>query len=198
MSRDLGRDVPDLEKLYARKLWADFSHPKHAEPLTSCSSIPRPPWPILCIGQDIWLSSFVCLDIALWRTPILMTDEDSAGACSEGGMRVWKKRQEQNLAKDTPPKKGIWTPPPLLLVRFQVPAPSGVFPLQAQYTKSVTNPGLSTRSPLRVQKFLWRVCSVVSYPSFSFLGVEGGQPQLFILFRSGSKMRVVPRGKAEE
>ena len=24
MSRDLGRDVPDLEKLYARKLWADF------------------------------------------------------------------------------------------------------------------------------------------------------------------------------
>ena len=27
MSRDLGRDVPDLEKLYARKLWADFSHP---------------------------------------------------------------------------------------------------------------------------------------------------------------------------
>ena len=26
MSRDLGRDVPDLEKLYARKLWADFSH----------------------------------------------------------------------------------------------------------------------------------------------------------------------------
>ena len=27
-SRDLGRDVPDLEKLYARKLWADFSYPK--------------------------------------------------------------------------------------------------------------------------------------------------------------------------
>ena len=27
MSRDLGRDVPDLEKLYARKLWVDFSHP---------------------------------------------------------------------------------------------------------------------------------------------------------------------------
>ena len=27
MSRDLGRDVPDLEKLYARKLWAAFSHP---------------------------------------------------------------------------------------------------------------------------------------------------------------------------
>ena len=24
MSRDLGRDVPDLEKLYAGKLWADF------------------------------------------------------------------------------------------------------------------------------------------------------------------------------
>ena len=28
MSRDLGRDVPDLEKLYARKLWADFLHPE--------------------------------------------------------------------------------------------------------------------------------------------------------------------------
>ena len=28
MSRDLGRDVPDLEKLYAGKLWADFSYPK--------------------------------------------------------------------------------------------------------------------------------------------------------------------------
>ena len=26
MSRDLGRDVPDLEKLYARKLCADFSY----------------------------------------------------------------------------------------------------------------------------------------------------------------------------
>ena len=29
MSRDLGRDVPDLEKLYARKLWADFSYPTY-------------------------------------------------------------------------------------------------------------------------------------------------------------------------
>ena len=28
MSRDLGRDVRDLEKLYARKLWADFAYPK--------------------------------------------------------------------------------------------------------------------------------------------------------------------------
>ena len=27
ISRDLGRDVPDLEKLYARKLWADFPYP---------------------------------------------------------------------------------------------------------------------------------------------------------------------------
>ena len=27
MSRDLGQDVPDLEKLYARELWADFSYP---------------------------------------------------------------------------------------------------------------------------------------------------------------------------
>ena len=28
MSRDLGQDVPDLEELYARELWDDFSHPK--------------------------------------------------------------------------------------------------------------------------------------------------------------------------
>ena len=27
MSWDLGRDIPDLEKLYARKLWADFWYP---------------------------------------------------------------------------------------------------------------------------------------------------------------------------
>ena len=27
MSRDLGRNVPDLGKLYARKLWPDFSFP---------------------------------------------------------------------------------------------------------------------------------------------------------------------------
>ena len=27
ISRNLGRDVPDLEKLNARKLWADFSFP---------------------------------------------------------------------------------------------------------------------------------------------------------------------------
>ena len=27
MSRDLGRDVPDLETFYARKLWADLSLP---------------------------------------------------------------------------------------------------------------------------------------------------------------------------
>ena len=36
MSRDLGRDVPDLEKLYARKLWADFSYPSdlNCDPIT--------------------------------------------------------------------------------------------------------------------------------------------------------------------
>ena len=35
MSRDLGRDVPELEKLYARKLWADFSYPKFMRGCTS-------------------------------------------------------------------------------------------------------------------------------------------------------------------
>ena len=34
MSRDLGRDVPDLEKLYARNLWADFSFPICEQALT--------------------------------------------------------------------------------------------------------------------------------------------------------------------
>ena len=28
MSRDLGRDIPGSEKLYARKLWVDFSFAK--------------------------------------------------------------------------------------------------------------------------------------------------------------------------
>ena len=32
MSRDLGRDVPDLEKLYARKLWVDFSFLNQSPP----------------------------------------------------------------------------------------------------------------------------------------------------------------------
>ena len=34
MSRDLGRDVPDLEKLYARKLWADFLYPTFDLPVS--------------------------------------------------------------------------------------------------------------------------------------------------------------------
>ena len=29
MSQDLGRDVPDLEKFFARKLWAEFSLPRN-------------------------------------------------------------------------------------------------------------------------------------------------------------------------
>ena len=45
MSRDLGRDVPDLEKLYARKLWADFSHPTRA----TISG-----WSVACKVDVIW------------------------------------------------------------------------------------------------------------------------------------------------
>ena len=32
MSRDLGRDITDLETLYAPKLWADFSYPNEIAP----------------------------------------------------------------------------------------------------------------------------------------------------------------------
>ena len=39
MSQDLGRDVLDLEKLYARKLWADFSFPA----LGDDWPVPNPP-----------------------------------------------------------------------------------------------------------------------------------------------------------
>ena len=39
MFRDLGRDVPDLEKLYARKLWADSSFPMDSE-----KDYPAEPW----------------------------------------------------------------------------------------------------------------------------------------------------------
>ena len=38
MSRALGRDVPDLEKLCARKLWADFSYP----PFGTIRSVSKP------------------------------------------------------------------------------------------------------------------------------------------------------------
>ena len=38
MSRDLGRDVPDLEKLHARKLWADFLLPI-SEPLSTLNGL---------------------------------------------------------------------------------------------------------------------------------------------------------------
>ena len=36
MSRDLGRDVPDLDKHYARKLWADFSFPRLGSSSRKC------------------------------------------------------------------------------------------------------------------------------------------------------------------
>ena len=57
MSRDLGRDVPDLEKLYARKLWADFSFPKRASKGTNrsrqihvASSSMHLCFPPMCLG----------------------------------------------------------------------------------------------------------------------------------------------------
>ena len=38
MSWDLGRDIPDLEKLYARELWADFFAPYiHWSHFSPCS-----------------------------------------------------------------------------------------------------------------------------------------------------------------
>ena len=44
MSRDLGRDVPDVEKLYARKLWADFSYPKFRTPAFRGRILGLNPW----------------------------------------------------------------------------------------------------------------------------------------------------------
>ena len=44
MSRDLGRDVPDLEKLYARKLWADFSYPKSGVATVRFADANGPKW----------------------------------------------------------------------------------------------------------------------------------------------------------
>ena len=44
MSRHLGRDVPDLEKLYARKLWADFSYPIRGHGLSGWSLAFRRGW----------------------------------------------------------------------------------------------------------------------------------------------------------
>ena len=43
MSRDLGRDVPDLEKLYARKLCADFSYPNFRKTFRTLGPCEFPP-----------------------------------------------------------------------------------------------------------------------------------------------------------
>ena len=62
MSRDLGRDVPDLEKLYARKLWADFSYPSELfffPGLISCPTVHDLAWHFLILSGS---PPFVCLD----------------------------------------------------------------------------------------------------------------------------------------
>ena len=63
MSRDLGRDVPDLEKLYARKLWAHFSHPTHDNYIDFCRETNFLHVPLLPIAQSINYSyTKYCLD----------------------------------------------------------------------------------------------------------------------------------------
>ena len=59
MSRDLGRDVPHLEKLHARKLWAAFSYPTKGtnranEVLFGAISAVSPPAAVRCgsLGPD--------------------------------------------------------------------------------------------------------------------------------------------------
>ena len=59
MSRDLGRDVPDLGKLYGRKLWADFSYP-----ITVCVSQIRITSlfsvTVKCLSGIFYLSYYYC------------------------------------------------------------------------------------------------------------------------------------------
>ena len=64
MSRDLGRDVPDLEKLYARKLWDDFSYPIYG---------PRIPW---CPNNHRLFLMLRTTD-SNWRYRILLQEETS-------------------------------------------------------------------------------------------------------------------------
>ena len=66
MSLDLGRDVPHLEKLYARKLWADFSHPSKDKVLRRVLSRERfieGAWKVLRRQKHVLLQSttpFAC------------------------------------------------------------------------------------------------------------------------------------------
>ena len=73
-------------------------------------------------------------------------------------MAGWKKRGEENLTKDTPPKKSCWT----ALVRYVFHPPGchcSCFPVQRAKTEQ-------TRSLFgRVQKFIWRARSLVRFPT---------------------------------
>ena len=81
MSRDLGRDVPDLEKLYARKLWADFSYPRAANKNGVFLRISAPgAWWLRPWGFSIKLSNRID---AKGKGPILMVAcmQESTGCC---------------------------------------------------------------------------------------------------------------------
>ena len=57
MSRDLGRDVPDLVKLYARKLWADFSYPILGRPKFSGQLFLKRIWDSRSLLEFFWFGS---------------------------------------------------------------------------------------------------------------------------------------------
>ena len=58
MSRDLGGDVPDLEKLYARKLWADFSFPICSNSVLTLYGLVLAP--ILHLSSGLWFWELNC------------------------------------------------------------------------------------------------------------------------------------------
>ena len=79
MSRDLGRDVPDLEKLYARKLWAVFSHP-----ILSCPARNLP----ICNSWALIIGNLKANDVAnkkAWRGPAKKPSEDAMGGWKKEG-----------------------------------------------------------------------------------------------------------------
>ena len=77
MSRDLGRDVPDLGKLYARELWADFSFPTFPKLLPGWprfGSVMVWVWNVsggsgFRLGRFVWGKGVVCVSV-LWEKKV--------------------------------------------------------------------------------------------------------------------------------
>ena len=106
MSRDLGRDVPDLEKLYARKLRADFSYPKFSEDF----------WVFLSFLSDRSVFS------TLWQKVLKVLR--SLGKERKKAKKHFSGEGGGGVYSEPPTRQEFYTPPPFL---YAPPAPRRVF-----------------------------------------------------------------------